>query len=353
MAGYPPSGLVDKALWNAAFTPGQNEGSIFSTFYQPLWELGAVEPHNFTPSGAYIGPSGTYNPQAIRVERYENMGQQIQKVQGTASAFVEGERIQNPSWTGTITLTSDPQEGSRYAMKAGDNILLRFFHGQDTLFHISAAEIDFADQSVSLTVSSMPQDLITIAATIARDASTYGVSRAARPSMVNLDISPNTTVFDAESSAGLIPPTYVPAGQWVVQRVGFSQSGSVAEVSLTASPDTTFAVAVFSAEVDASTLQSLIPTPQTDDVSGNSPWNDYAVQLDNLGMLYAAGGPDAMCGYYPNDPSTGTPTVTGKYIDGSTWSYFSAPGSSPWLWVALWATADAFINGNFLVAPPF
>jgi hypothetical protein len=353
MAGLEPSGEVDINTWYAAFGHGANEGDNNGVFYQPLWELGAVEPHTFTPSGAWVGYNGNYNPQAIRVERYVNMGQQVSKTQGIVSSFIEGERMQNPGWTGTITLSSDPQEGSRYGIRAGDLLNLQYFHGETVQFYISQAQINVDQQQTQLTVASNnPQDLMTLYAMVQRDAATYGVSRASRPSVTNLNISPQTTVFDSESSAGVVPPIFVPYRGWTVWKIPFSESGTVAEVILTASPATTFAVAVFSGPVTANQLMYILPAPDTNDAFGNNPWNGAAPTLDTWGLLFASGGPGAMNGYYPNDPSVVGATVTGKMIDGSTWTYFSAPGYSPWLWVAFWGSADCFINGNFLVAPP-
>jgi hypothetical protein len=353
MAGLPPTGIVDETTWNAAFQHGANEGDNNSVHYQPLWELGAVEPHTFTPSGAWIGFNSSYNPSALRVERFENSGSQVAKVQGIVSSFIEGERMQNPGWTGTINLSADPQEGSRYAIKAGDNIVLQYFHGENVQFHISQVQVNLDQEQVSLTVASIAQDYMTVSALIARDAATYGVSRAARPSLTNLNISQQTTVFDSESSAGVVPPIYVPFRGWTVWKVAFSESGSVAETIMTASPATTFAMAVFSGPVDPGALYSVLPAPDSNNpVTGNNPWNDAAQTLDAWGLLYASGGPGNMLGYYPNDGSVQGATVTGKMVDGSTWTYFSAPGYSPWLWVAFWASADMFVNGNFLVAPP-
>jgi hypothetical protein len=131
-----------------------------------------------------------------------------------------------------------------------------------------------------------------------------------------------------------------------------SQSGSIAETSLTSFPASPFAVAVFSGPVAPSDLSAIFGAsgPLINDGSGQNPWNSNAPALDALGMLYAAGGPSAACGFYPSDPS-GTQTLTGEYVDGTAWSYFSAPGYSPWLWVAFFARDACFISGRFLPAP--
>lgn len=354
-AGLEQTGEVDINTWNAAFIVGSNAGALANTWYAPLWEIPEVEPYTYTPSGAFNGINEFYNPAVPRVERYEAMGQQTSKAQGILSAITEGTRIQVPAWTGTIKLTSDPQEGSRFEIIAGQNILLRFWHGRDVLFHISAVNVDFTNGSVALTVSAQPLDLITLAAIYARDTQAHGVSRVGRPSLVNLNVSPNTTTFDSESGAGQLYPVVCPAGQWVVVQMAASQYGSFAGAALTSYPASPFAVAVFSGPVTPADLAAIFTLSggsplQNDIATGNNPWNDFANDLDALGLLYAAGGPGGPCGFYPSDPN-GTQTLTGQYVDGQTWPYFSSPGYAPWLWVALWAQSSCFISGRFLPAP--
>jgi hypothetical protein len=351
-AGIEATGQIDAATWNAAFFSGWDTGAISNVFYMPLAQLADVEPFTYTPSGARQGYNPLYVPQVPRIERYEAMGSQVSKAQGILSATIELTKIQVPSWTGTITLTADPEEGSRFEIVAGQNILLQFWHGRDVLFHISNVSVDFANLKVQLTVSSQPLDLITLAAIYARDTQAHGVARQARPSLVNLNVSSNTTTFDSESSAGSVVPVLVSAGTWSVYRMAASQSGSIAETTLSASPATPFAVGVFSGPVAPSDLTAIFGAggPLVNDIFGNNPWNDFAPQLDALGLLYGAGGPSGPCGYYPSDPN-GTQTLTGNYVDGQTWPYTSAPGYSPWLWVAFWAQNDCFISGRFLPAP--
>lgn len=354
-AGYDTTGLVDINIWDAAFTPGTTEGAVSNVFYDPLWELPEVEPYNFTPSGGLIGASDRFNANIPRVERYEQMGLQVSKAVGILSATLEGERLGAPVWTGSITLTADPEEGSRFDIMAGQNILLRYFHGRDVLFHISAVSIDFTPSGMTaqLTVSAQASDLITLASIYARDASSHGVARQGRPNLTTLNTTANQVVFDSESSAGNVAPLLLPANTWVVIRVPFSQYGSVAFTSFsTTSPFTPFAMGVFSGPVTPVNLLSIFggTGPLVNDVAGNNPWNDFAVALDNLGLLYAAGGPDGPCGYWPSDPN-GTQTLTGEYVDGQTWPYAPAPGYAPWLWVAFWAPNDCRISGRFLPAP--
>jgi hypothetical protein len=355
-AGTEVTGLIDASTWDSAFATGTNEGAVSNVFYDPLWELPEVEPYTFTPSGALIGPSIRFKPFIPRVERYEQMGLQVSKSVGILSATMEGERLGAPVWTGTITLTADPEEGSRFEILAGQNILLRFFHGRDVLFHISAASVDFTTtgMATTLTVSAQATDLMTLASIWGRDQAAHGVARQGRPNLTTLNTTANQVVFDSESSAGMVAPLSLPGNTWVVIRVPFAQYGSVALTNFTTvSSATPFAMAAFSGPVTPVNLLGIFggAGPLVNDGAGNNPWNTNAVALNNLGMLYGAGGPTGPCGYWPSDPS-GTQTLTGQYIDASTWPFAPAPGYAPWLWVAFWATDTCSISGRFLPAPP-
>ena len=364
--GQEQTSLIDEAFWNAAFSNGQNSGAITNVWYAPLWQDERVDPYTYTPSGSIVGQNPFFNPLMPRIENFEQMGSMVGKAQGLLSASLEGQRVEVPAWNGHITLTGDPQEGSRFEILAGQNILLRYFHGRDTLFHISSVDVDFSQLSVDLTVSSTPTDMMTLASIYARDKQAFGPARNARPNLVNINIASTTITFDSESSAGVIPPTPCVPGVWNVIKVPATESGSIAEVNVTATPAVQFAMGVFSGPITPAQLLAtftdlgpLFPAP-----TGNNPWNQYALfgadgtaasGLDALGLLYGAGGPGfgSACGFYPSDPN-GIPVLSGRYFDGSSWPYNSAPGYSPWLWVAFWIDpitgSDATISGVMLPA---
>ena len=353
MAGLQITGTVNTETWGTAFSPGSTAGAVSSVYYQPLWELAYVEPYRYNPSGDLIGVSPFFNKQVPRVERYEQMGQSVTKSQGMLSALLEGGRIQAPVWQGTLTLTADPEEGSRFEILAGQNILLRAFHGRDVLFHISAVNVDFDNMTVGLTVSATATALMTLAAIIARDSQAHGVQRAGRPSLVTLNVSSSVVTFDSESGAGNVPSTALTANGWTVIRVPFSEVGTIAETTLATSPATPFAVGVFSGPVTPASVAAAFDyqSPLVGTIaSGANPWNYYQPALAALGLLYGAGGPSGACGYYPSDPS-GVQVLSGEYVDGATWTYAPAPGFVPWLWVAFWAGSTCDVSGRFLVAP--
>lgn len=361
--GQAQNGRITKAFWEASFVKGVNSGTWHSTWYQPLWQTPRVDPFTYTPSGAIVGSNVHFAPKAAaRIERFEQMGQQVSKAQGITSAYNEGQRVNASPWVGTITLTCDPEQGSRFQIVAGQNILLRYFHGRDVLFHISGVAVTFTQLSVQLTVSSIGIDTMTLAAIYARDSQAHGVARRGRPNLVNLNIASSTVTFDSESGAGLIPPTTLTAGTWVVIKVPATESGQIAAVTLVcytedAGKPGMWSMGVFSGPVTAEQLSAAFGPlgPLVTGKLGSNPWSEYTLygystttftgtppapnSLDALGLLYAGGGPGTgqACGFYPSTPG-GIPVLTGKYFDGSSWTYNSAPGYAPWLWVAFYLT---------------
>lgn len=101
-------------------------------------------------------------PEEIRLEQKMNFGQM-----SLAEAKIAGKKIvqreREPGWVGTITLNSDPEERSRWQIRAGDCIHLLWFRNNPcTVFHIAEAEHDYANGSVTLKVDSRARDLLTV-----------------------------------------------------------------------------------------------------------------------------------------------------------------------------------------------
>ena len=86
----------------------------------------------------------------MRVEAYCGMGAGITFAQAKNRAMAQVNRDYAASWAGTIVLTSDPHEGSRFEVRAGDNITLNYFHGASVVFHINQVDVAW-DQPPSIT----------------------------------------------------------------------------------------------------------------------------------------------------------------------------------------------------------
>ena len=373
--GMPQDGYISKAFWENSFSTGSafvdgklRTPTFLDVYYAPLWVTPRVEPYTYAPNGILAARNPYFTKHTPRIERFEQMGQMVGKAQGILSATLEGERVNAPMWVGSITLQIDPYsptptQRSRFQIVAGQNILLKYFHGRDTLFHINAVDVTFTKQTVKLTVTTIATDLMTMAAIYSRDHEAFGKLRLPRPGLNTLNVTQNVVTFDSESGAGFIPPTLLTTTEWVVIRVPATESGQIAAVTLTCITTTPrsssnglpgqFAMGVFAGPVTANVLEltvgnPLLPGDVTNTAGINitgSPWSVYALKgknggqgLNALGLLYAAGGPGpgSACGFFPSTPGASQPILTGLYLDGSSWTYNSAPGKAPWLWVAFY-----------------
>ena len=72
-------------------------------------------------------PSHAYSPDNVRVEIVQRYGAGVTLLDAKRSADQQLLREYEPGWFGTITLRTDPEEGSRFEIKAGTNLLLRNF----------------------------------------------------------------------------------------------------------------------------------------------------------------------------------------------------------------------------------
>ncbi|HET9654601.1 MAG TPA: peptidoglycan-binding domain-containing protein, partial [Kineosporiaceae bacterium] len=115
--------------WAALFDVGANAGDLSSSFRLPLAWDPKVMPRLYNADGSDAGPNPAYDPAVPVVDRDENFGPGISKEDGRRSAVAELARSSTPGWVGTIVLRADPNEGSRWDIQAGQNILLRGWMG--------------------------------------------------------------------------------------------------------------------------------------------------------------------------------------------------------------------------------
>lgn len=131
----------------------------------------AFNPAAYPRSGA-TGPfNPLFNPQLKTRESYMAFQQGL--TQAAAANVAQGQlrRLNDPGFTGTITLTTDPylSDGMdtpffRLLIKAGQAIRINGLYGipGGVLFHITESQVDATNLSVSLTVDSKYRDLLTV-----------------------------------------------------------------------------------------------------------------------------------------------------------------------------------------------
>ena len=72
-------------------------------------------------------PPLAYHEENIRIEHIQKYGAGVSLIDARRSADQQMIREQEPGWFGTVTLTTDPEEGSRFDIKAGTNLRLKHF----------------------------------------------------------------------------------------------------------------------------------------------------------------------------------------------------------------------------------
>ena len=317
-------------------------------FFRPLAELSSTQPYLYDTDGTITGPNPEFDPVVIRVARWEQFGTDIEPGQGVTSAQGEISRANQVDFSVTLTLRVDPEEGSRFEIRAGQNLVLKQYRGANRVLHISKVDVQVQSQTVTLTVDSQARDLATLAQIRRRNRDATDPARA----LVGRRTQSRTqqdqrAVWDCEAGAGTIPPTTLVSG-WNVLEVPAGQAGSIVRTLLSTSPAVRFSVAIFGRPVSPSTMNRLAPTPLAEDGEGGSVYDSNADDLDEAGYLIGFGGPGNACGYYPGtDPdsgSTGAHTLTGRLLDDGGWEYSTL--YPPTIWVAVWATSGTTISGR-------
>lgn len=334
---------ADGCHWRNSRYP--DDETIDSAFFLPLARLDSVEPFVYNADGSVVAPNPSHNPNQVRVEDYENMGDQLTFREGVHSARAKIIRDAEPGWFGTITLESDPIGGSRLNIRAGQNILFKAHRGADRLYHIAKVAIDWVTLKVVLTVDTKYRDLMTIAAMLTRDRELSDPTKRPKPTRHNSKlIEDRVAVFDCEAGAGILKPTGRVAQGWTVQRVAFAERGTIMKTEISTEPPIEFAMAIFDKAWSPSSLAARMPDgPFSYDEDGLNPWDSWT---DEDGLIMAWGGVEQPAGYSPELKNPDN-DITGDLIDTSSWYYESK--APPWLWVAVFHEEDGTVefSGKF------
>lgn len=326
-------------------------------FQEPLVTRTEVEKYLFDDDGNITGNNPDYDVTIPRRERYINFGPGTERLD---AIFMAGKLPFFADNIGTVELDVDPESGSRFEIKAGQNIRLRFLGVVDEdlqpgLFHITRATV-VPGGTVTLTVDQVGRDLIETEAGFRRDRENYEITRpkralARRSRTVEDRISP----FDCDAGAGVFTSVSVPNDSWTVLRIPTGQYGSIVRAEASASPARKFSIAVFNTEISANDLNNLMPHPLTANTDGSNPWDTFDYQIGDefgeFGLIQAWGGPGQACGYAPKAESDDTATLTGQFLDNGSWSY-RIDQYAPWLWVGFFATGGTTtISGKLYPGP--
>jgi hypothetical protein len=342
-ANLPATGDVDQATWDAIFFNGPDPTGFHALArVDPVASVFETQTELFDIYGTFIGPNPEYDPSIVKVAHYINFGR-VGKAQGVIAANAILERDKEAGYLGRIMLNVDPEEGSRFKIRAGENILLKEFRGSGqpgVLFHIAEVSTSYQSGQVSLSVDTKARDLLTLSAIWEREHSTTTVARDPRnhknrPVALAPSDAPS---WDCESGSGVIPKTTLTANAWTVFRVAVGGTGNIQQVLAVTGVPARFSLTIF---------DRLITTQELDAVGSGDPTDDdyYSAEHwdEHSGLVNAWGMGQQMAGYYPGKQTSGDP-VTGKLFEAVA-TYFE-PKSPPWVWVAIWCDTSTYIYGQ-------
>lgn len=370
-AGITANGIVGAQTWVTVFGVGGSFASLTGAHISPLAVIPANRQFLERADGSIIGPNPAYDPTRLAIGRLIEYGE-VSKAEASRYAISEvGPRSRfEPMWVGSATLEQDPENGSRWEMRAGENLFVKYMYPElykigiddGLLLHMSQVTVT-PGGSVSAQLSYLAHDMTTLAAIKQHNKDTLDPARrkmTARASQISQD---RKIPWDAEAGGGKIPAHAVQAGRWVTFPIPAGQNGTIAEVlyicgntissrTLDVSFDSDdvvsgaheFCVAIFSKPVTANFLDTIVGNPLTNaDV-----WRDKAVTLEKAGLLQAYGSKEEPAGYWPGKKSEGG-VLTGKAFDGSGWPWKSA--NPPYLFIAEYCASSTRLAGQLRNAP--
>jgi hypothetical protein len=348
-AGISLDGVVGPQTWAATFQPGSNGGSIEGAYIAPIDEDPVVEPYLYNAYGAIIGTNPSFVRTQVRVEHYESFGRAT-KADATDSAEAERSRDGDAAYQGTLTLHIDPQEGSRFDIRAGQNVKLKHLRGADVLLHVSRADVDFAGGTVNLTVDERARDLPTLEAVRQRYRDTVDPARRQRtPKNRSRIVDDRLQGVDLEAGGGVIPRMGLYHHLVSVIHIPMGEAGTILGVDFALETPAEFSVAIFDRPISPAEITAK-GSPGDLKFWGYDNWDE------NSGLIQAWGEGDTLAGWWPYSPNEdldpeGNPAaaITGRYFENASTSYLST--KPPWLWVAMWSTVTTYISGRIFPGP--
>jgi peptidoglycan hydrolase-like protein with peptidoglycan-binding domain len=351
--GILVDGIVGPQTWAALF-PQYASNALAGAFRLPIAFNRAIMPRLYRADGSDAGANSYYDASVLRVETDVAYGAGVTKAQAVKFAKAQLARDYPAGWTGSITLTMDPNEGSMYDIRAGHNFKLKGWAGSDLLLHISGVEVSPENETVTLTVDSKARDLATLNQILQRnrDNATNPLRLPSRLSRKSRLIADTNVPYDGESAGGIIKKTALITGLWVYVDVPVSEIGRVAKLELQTDPAMKFSVAFFgNLRVTANQMASRVGNPLTFS-SAYGPYDRLNELYPEMGFIEAFGGPGQAAGYgsgYETSPYGGSTTITGTLKNFSGWDYQSS--QPPFLRVFFWATENGSIDGRLYPAP--
>lgn len=147
------------------------------------------------------------DPKSIRIEEFYSFST-ISQDDAQVAAHRKITRERDPGWSGSITLSIDPEEGSRFRIKAGSRIKVRHLagSGQDGIdLHVARCEVSPEDGTVALTVDNRARDALTVEQALARIRDTRDPAKLLRINRSSKITEDRKAPWDYNAGSGYAP----------------------------------------------------------------------------------------------------------------------------------------------------
>jgi hypothetical protein len=142
-------------------------------------------------------------------EAYTKFGSGFSQTQAQSSAAQQMVRDEQPGWSGTITLRTDPSlDLPRWLIRAGMTVRLKGFLGTGETgmpLHISAVSANPMDGSVALTVDTRYRDLLTVEESLARTRDPLTPIKMLQVNRTSVLIEDIQAPWDYSAGSGYVP----------------------------------------------------------------------------------------------------------------------------------------------------
>ena len=339
--GILVDGIVGPQTWAETFDIGALGADPDSWVRLPLAWVPGTQKRRYSATGVDLGPDPAYNPAMRVVSDDIDMGTDVSLADGVRSGQQIIDRGNPLPLTGTITLTTDPRQGWRGSIQAGDRIQVIGYKGRNVTLHIADRGRDWTGKGpITLQVAEKATDALTLAQIRQRDNSNRA-DPARRPGKVRT--KPVIDPWDCESNAGHIERRAQYGGLWSVTRMPMSEVGRIARLNLTCSSATQFAFFIFAKQITSAQMIRYVGANPSAIADPGSTHRELLE--DQFGWIEGFGGSNGMLGHFPNGP---TGAVTGRAQESGI-DYYSPDG---YLYLAIWTAASTFIEGDMRAAPP-
>lgn len=334
-------GIVGPQTWAETFDVGALGADPDSWVRLPLAWVPGTQERRYSATGVDLGEDPAWNKTMRVVKEEIDFGTDVSLADGIRSAQQIIDRGNPLPLTGTITLTTDPRQDSRFRIQAGDRIQVIGYKGRNVTLHIADRGRDWTGKGpITLQVAEKPTDALTLAQIRQRN-NANRADPARRPGKIHT--KPTIDPWDCESNAGQIERRAQYGGLWSVTRMPMSEVGRIARLNLTCSSATEFAFFLFAKQITSAQMIRYVGTNPSAIADPGS--TNRELLEDRFGWIEGFGGSNGMLGHFPNGPDG---AVTGRAQESGI-DYYSP---DQYLYLAIWTASSTFIEGDMRAAPP-